>query len=69
MAWGRVFSLHGEAGEIDHEQIDEIRKELGSYDLENNYYWHETGLHFKLIPHSTLWHEMKQEDENKSTES
>ena len=35
---GKSVRLHGEAGEIDHEQnkekIDEIRKELESYDLE-----------------------------------
>ena len=49
--------LHGEAGEVDHEQIksiiDEIRKDLESYDPENIYNWNETGLYFKLIPHST----------------
>ena len=35
---GKTVRLHGVAGEIDHEQIkekiDEIRKELESYDLE-----------------------------------
>lgn len=49
--------LHGEAGEVDHEQIknriEEIRKELEKYDPENIYNWDETGLYFKLIPHST----------------
>ena len=49
--------LHSEAGEVDHEQIkskiDEIRKDLESYDPENIYNWDETGLYFKLIPHST----------------
>ena len=49
--------MHGEAGEVDHEQIkskiDEIRKDLESYDPENIYNWDETGLYFKLIPHST----------------
>ena len=54
---GKSIHLHGEAGEVDHEQIkkkiDEIRKELECYDLENIYNWDETGLYFKLIPHST----------------
>ena len=46
---------------MDHEQskekMDEIRRDLESYDLENDleniYNWDETGLYFKLIPHST----------------
>ena len=54
---GKSVCLHGEAGEVDHEQIkskiDEIRKDLESYDPENIYNWDETGLYFKLIPHST----------------
>ena len=54
---GKSVRLHGEAGEVDHEQIkskiDEIRKDLESYDPENIYNWDETGLYFKLIPHST----------------
>ena len=54
---GKSVRLHGEAGEVEHEQIkekiDEIRKELESYDPENIYNWDETGLYFKLIPHST----------------
>ena len=54
---GKSVRLHGEAGEVDHEQIKskivEIRKDLESYDPENVYNWDETGLYFKLIPHST----------------
>ena len=54
---GKSVRLHGEAGEVDHEQIkskiDEIRKDLESYDPENIYNWDETGLYFKLIPYST----------------
>ena len=42
---------------MDHEKIkekiDEIRRDLENYDLENIYNWEETGLYFKLIPHST----------------
>ena len=38
---GKSVPLHGEAGEVDHEQIkekiDEIRRDLESYDLENIY--------------------------------
>ncbi len=55
---GKSIRLHGEAaGEIDHQQIkermDEIRQDLEKYDPENIYNWDETGLYFKLIPHST----------------
>lgn len=54
---GKSVRLHGEAGEVNHKQIkekiDEIRKDLESYDLENVHNWDETGLYFKLIPHST----------------
>ena len=48
---GKSVRLHGEAGEVDHDQIkariDEIRKQLESYDPENIYNWDETGLYFK----------------------
>ena len=54
---GKSVRLHGEAGEVDHEQIkskiEEIRKDLESYDPDNIYNWDETGLYFQLIPHST----------------
>ncbi len=54
---GKSIRLHGEAGEIDHQQIkermDEIRRDLEKYDPENIYNWDETGLYFKLIPHSS----------------
>ena len=54
---GKSVRLHGETGEVDHEQIKskigEIRKDLESYDPENIYNRDETGLYFKLIPHST----------------
>ena len=61
---GKSVHLHGEAGEVDHEQIkskiDGIRKDLESYDPENIDNWDEPGLYFKLIP--LLQHEMKKED-------
>ena len=61
---GKSVRLHGEAREVDHEQIkskiDEIRKDLESYDPESIYNWDETVLYFKLIP--LIQHEMKKED-------
>ncbi len=56
-AIGKSVRLHGEAGEVDHDQIkkkiDEIKKELEDYDPEYIYNWDETGLYYKLIPRST----------------
>ena len=67
---GKSVRLHGEAGEIDHEQIkekiDEIRKELESYDLE---ILKTSTIGMKQTYTSSLFlillirHEMKQEDE------
>ena len=47
---GKSVKLHGEAGEVDYEQIKkriiEIQKLLENYEPEHVYNWDETGLYF-----------------------
>ncbi len=54
---GKSVKLHGEAGEVDCEQIKkkilEIQTLLEKYDPEQIYNWDETGLYFRSIPNAT----------------
>ena len=51
---GKSVRLHGEAGDVNHEEVKEkiqdIKKILEEHDPELVYYWDETGLYFRLIP-------------------
>ena len=50
---GKSVKLHGEAGEVDHEQIKkilEIQMFLEKYNPEQIYNWDETGLYFRSYP-------------------
>ena len=54
---GKSVRLHGEAGDVNpediKERIQEIKKMLEEYDPELIYNWDETGLYFRLIPSAT----------------
>ena len=54
---GKSVRLHGEAGDVNpediKERIQEIKKMLEEHDPELIYNWDETGLYFRLIPNAT----------------